>query len=157
MSNVRKTPRVRFLLPPCSSRPARDDELQAAKNFKLHTRLCYTCLVDEPRGIVVLCTQGSCLAEDVQRLLSWKHGCVQGCVEMDSRYFSERVELPDRYSLIRSLLRTNTRPGVRKASDLTKLQANSSSGGVRTRVTFYRYVNQEFKSSRTMVQGKWLV
>lgn len=153
MSQTRKVCKVRFLLPPDSSRPAQNDEAQVAQAFSRHAGLCHTCQVDKTCAIVVLCARGCRLAEDVQRLLFWKNGYLQSCIRSDERFFSERIELPDRYKLAESFLKATVCQS-RKASLLraaptavpslqvtleSPCERRASTYECRPRFTYHRY------------------
>jgi hypothetical protein len=100
-----KKSKVRFSLPPSSSRPAHENELYIAKHFSRHHSYCCTCQIDELRGIVVLCSRGEQLARGAQQLFTWRDGFLQPFAGADRRFLNERIELPDRYGMIESFLK----------------------------------------------------
>jgi hypothetical protein len=109
MAATKDERRVRFLLPPSCSRPARDNEVRFVKTFSRHISHCDTCHIDEYRAISVLCDQGCHLAKDLQRLFTWRDGEIQSSCHADTRCWSERVEFPVHDSIVKSFLKTAVR------------------------------------------------
>ena len=108
--------RVRFLLPSSCSRPARDDEAQVVKAFGGHVHNCATCQIDHLRAISVLCNRGCRLATDLQHLLVWRDGDVQSSLLASIKYWSERVEIPDRESIAERFLKNAAQQDRRRES-----------------------------------------
>ena len=109
MSMRKDEPRVRFLLPPFYSRPARDHEMQVVRSFCRHVSNCGTCQLEYLRAISVLCDQGCRLEKALRSLLTWRDGDIQSSCQASGGYWSERVEIPDHEGVAKRFLKNAER------------------------------------------------